>query len=93
MAREQLILGIHITRLQEHVNEGVQQTGWRVSNVVASGIQFPPVDTPLVQNQANEVAENGFHEEDLREEFKPDKHLITIVDMVENVQADGKSHL
>jgi hypothetical protein len=61
--------------------------------VVASGVQFPPVDTPLVQNQANKVAEDRFHEEDLRKEFKPDKHLVTIVDMVENVQANGKSHL
>jgi hypothetical protein len=93
LTREQLVLWIHITRLQEHINECIQQTGRRVPNVVATGIQFPPVDTPLVHNQANEVAEDRFHEEDLRKEFKPDKHRVTIIDMVENVQADGKGHL
>lgn len=61
--------------------------------MVAILIQSPPIDRPLVKDTKNEIAKDTFHEEDLRQCLQPDKHLLAIVDMVENVEDNGKGHL
>lgn len=61
--------------------------------MIARGIQLPPIDAPFVKDQAYEISKDGLHKQDLGEELKPDKHLVSIIDMVENVQTNGKRHL
>lgn len=62
-------------------------------DMIASGIQLPPIDTPFVNDQAYEISKDGLHKQDLGKELKPDKHLVSVVDVIKNVQTDGKGHL
>lgn len=61
--------------------------------MVAIGIKLPPVDTPLVHDTEDQVAKDGLHKQDLRQEFEPDKSLALVIDVVKDVQADSKGHV
>lgn len=53
------------TRREEHVNQHVQQTGWRLSDGV-------PVNAPFVDDSEDQVTEDGLEEDHAGNEVTPD---------------------
>jgi hypothetical protein len=61
--------------------------------VTAVAIELPPIHAPFVQNAKHEITKHGFHKHDLRQEFQPDKDLVTVVNVVKYIKTDSKRHL
>lgn len=93
LAREELFFGIDLARRQEHVDQHVEEIGRRIVDMMAITVKFPPVDTPLVHDTEDKITKDGFHEQNLRDEFQPNNDLLSKVDMVEHIQTDSKGHL
>lgn len=87
LAGEELLLGVDVSGTEEHVDEHVEQAGRR--DHAGRG----PVDTPLVDDADDEVAEDGLHEEELGDELGVDGSVVLESEVVGDLQADGESHL
>lgn len=93
LAGEELFFGVDIPRRQEHVDQHVKEIGRGVVDMMAITVKFPPVNAPLVHDTEDEVTKDGFHKQNLRDEFQPNDDLLSKVDMVEYIQTDSKGHL
>ena len=71
---------------EEHVDQHVEQSGGRRGGL-------GPVDRPLVDDANDEVAEDGPHEEDLRDELGVNVERLLEVDVVRDLETDGEGHL
>jgi hypothetical protein len=74
------------TRLQEHVDKHVEQTG----RVGANGV---PVDRPLVDDAEDKVTEDGLEEDHTRNEVAPDVNRSLEVPCVDVGETERVSHV
>jgi hypothetical protein len=74
------------TRLQEHENQHVQQTG----RALTTG---RPVDAPLVHNRESKVTKDGLEEDHTRDEVAPDIDLGLEVASVDECPHEREGHV
>jgi hypothetical protein len=77
---------LNSSRRQEHVNQHVEQVGWR-------GRGIRPVDGPLVDDTNDEVTKDTVEEEHLGDELGVDVEVLLEMQVVWYLQTNGEGHL
>ena len=86
MAGVEVLAFFDRARLQEHVDEHVEEGGW-------GGAACGPVDGPFVDYGEDEVAEDGLEEEHAWDEVAEDVDGAAEVAGVDVGEAEGVGHL